>query len=277
VSDLIVAAPAAGWYPDPIADAQLRWWNGEGWTERTMAPQAEPSEPGTAAAAIAAPAVVASAPADGGIPSRRQVHARLGDGDTAAAAELPLPYTEVDYAAARQAYAPEPAPTPDAAPAFDWRQTPLVPRDSALGYSAAVDHSTQWHPTRTATAGAWGLAFLPWIATALVAGGAFATGYAPVAPYVPVVVALIILLLTVALALRDKRRLLDLGHDRPASEWWVLLSPPLAYLIARTVSVHRNAGKGAAPLVVYLVNSVLVVAAAIAAAILLPVLVGSGL
>ncbi len=252
MSDLIVAAPAAGWYPDPIADGQLRWWNGEGWTERTTAPEPEPT-PIVAPTAIVAPAAPApAAPAD-----------------------------QVDYAAALQTYAPEPAAAPSLAfsavseaGAFDWQQTPLPSRDSALGYSAAAEHTLPWRPSKTATAGAWGLAFLPWTSAALGVAGRFATGYATVAPYVPAAIGIIILLLAVALAQRDKRRLLDLGHERPASEWWVLLAPPLAYLVARTVSVHRNSGKGIAPLVGYLVNCVLVVAAGVGVAIVLPVLLG---
>ena len=242
MSDLIAAAPAAGWYPDPIADGQLRWWNGGAWTERTAAAQQ--------AAAIVA-------------------HAASTPGDEAA------------YATAWQAYAPEPAAAPNLAfsavsetPAFDWQQTPLPSRDSALGYTAAAEPTLPWRPAKTATAGAWGLAFLPWTSAALGVAGRFATGYAPVAPYVPAAIGLIVLLLTVALALRDKRRLLDLGHDRPASEWWVLLAPPLAYLIARTVSVHRNSGKGIAPLIGYLVNCLLVVVAGVGVAILLPVVLG---
>lgn len=27
--------PTAGWYPDPLGDAQTRWWSGEEWTEHT--------------------------------------------------------------------------------------------------------------------------------------------------------------------------------------------------------------------------------------------------
>lgn len=251
MSDLIVAAPAAGWYPDPIADGQLRWWNGEGWTERTMAPQAQPS------------GASASAPEPEPAPG-------------------PVAYAEVDYAAAGQVYAPERAaapalglPSATEAPAFEWQQTPLPSRESSLGYTAAAEHTLHWRPAKSATAGAWGLAFLPWTSAALGVAGGLATGYAPAAPYVPVALGLIILLLTVALALRDKRRLLDLGHERPASEWWVLLAPPLAYLIARTVSVHRNSGKGIAPLIGYLVNCVLVVAAGVGVAVLLPVVLGS--
>lgn len=31
----VPSAPAAGWYADPNDPSQLRFWNGDGWTERT--------------------------------------------------------------------------------------------------------------------------------------------------------------------------------------------------------------------------------------------------
>lgn len=32
----MTSAPAAGWYPDPISDHLLRWWDGLGWQEQTL-------------------------------------------------------------------------------------------------------------------------------------------------------------------------------------------------------------------------------------------------
>lgn len=49
--------PAPGWYPDP-AGAGLRWWDGEGWTERVGGPPSPAeSQPPPGAAPAAAPSV----------------------------------------------------------------------------------------------------------------------------------------------------------------------------------------------------------------------------
>lgn len=221
----MIAAPAAGWYPDPILQAPLRWWDGAGWSERTM------EEPQPAPQAFA-PTLTGSAPGGTGMPSRRELYERFG-------------------------LTAEPG---------------LV--DSEFPSTRATGRAGAWRPTRTSTAGAWGLAFLPWTSLMLVVLGAFAMGWVPAAPYVPTAIGLIVLMLTVALVLRDKRRLRDFGHERPASEWWLLLSLP-AYLIARTVSVHRAAGKGAAPLVMYVLNSLLVPATVGAAVLLYPELIAA--
>lgn len=39
------AAMPAAWYPCPVDPAQLRWWDGQGWTEHTAAPADVPDAP----------------------------------------------------------------------------------------------------------------------------------------------------------------------------------------------------------------------------------------
>ncbi len=42
--DIRLMAPVTGWYPDPAGTAQLRFWDGQGWTNSTMPlPQAQPA------------------------------------------------------------------------------------------------------------------------------------------------------------------------------------------------------------------------------------------
>ncbi|MCZ4497392.1 MAG: hypothetical protein JWM25_1977 [Thermoleophilia bacterium] len=55
------AAPAAGWYPDPQATDQLRWWDGMQWGHQTAPAQAPAAQP--ALHAVATSAAVAT-PAD---------------------------------------------------------------------------------------------------------------------------------------------------------------------------------------------------------------------
>jgi hypothetical protein len=227
VSDLLSAAPAAGWYPDPMAEAQLRWWDGAGWTERTTTPD----EP----ALVDAPP---AATAEDAPRSRRDVHPRFeSDAETP---ELPRP---------------------------DLRN---------LGYTPVVRAPAfeQWRPPRSSTPAAWTLAFLPWITQIVGFVAGIGVAFSPNSLFVPLAALGIIVLLTVALVVRDRRRLQELGHNKPASTWWILLAPPLAYLIARTVSTHRNNGKGAGPLVAYGVNTVLIVVVAFAVAIIFPEVVG---
>ena len=47
--------PRPGWYEDPRREADLRWWDGTAWTDRTAARPAAPPAPATAAAPPAAP------------------------------------------------------------------------------------------------------------------------------------------------------------------------------------------------------------------------------
>jgi hypothetical protein len=60
--------PSPGWYPDPHGEDELRYWDGNQWTEHTSSePAAAAAEPAPAAAAGPAPAG-ATGPSGGGPP-----------------------------------------------------------------------------------------------------------------------------------------------------------------------------------------------------------------
>ena len=123
--------------------------------------------------------------------------------------------------------------------------------------STAAPAAHDWlRPTHWSTAGVWAMSFTPWFSAAIafVLGVLVAVG---ARWYVLLAAVLLFPLLWIAFAVRDRRRLLELGYDKRASWAWVLLSP-LAYLIARGARVHRASGRGWAPLWVLLANIVLV-------------------
>ncbi len=126
--------------------------------------------------------------------------------------------------------------------------------------NAPVSAEYDWmRPTHWSTPAVWAMSFTPWISAvvAVTLGVLVAVG---ARWYVLLAAVLLIPLLWIAFAVRDRRRLLELGYDRRASWAWVLLSP-LVYLIARGVRVHRASGRGWAPLWVLIANIVIVAGA----------------
>lgn len=89
---------------------------------------------------------------------------------------------------------------------------------------------------------------------------------AAIAPFLPLAGAAIGWLAVVLIAVADRARLRSIGHGTRPSILWALLLGPLAYLIARAVALKR----GAAPVWVSAVVSIVVGAAVGASAVLLP-------
>ncbi|MEO7146783.1 MAG: DUF2510 domain-containing protein [Terrimesophilobacter sp.] len=132
---------------------------------------------------------------------------------------------------------------------------------------ASLSNNLRLGPTHTYTASVWWLATLPvWstaIVVALVVGlGSFYSGF------LQLFTALIVLFISAAITIHDRKVLLADNHPTAASTLWFLLSP-LAYLIARGVHVHRSMGRGWAPVVMYLICSVVPAAAVISITFLL--------
>lgn len=70
-SDTQTGGPVAGWYPDPLEQADLRWFDGSGWTDQTREhPQAAASAEPVAAAEVEAEAE--SAPTAATSPASRR-------------------------------------------------------------------------------------------------------------------------------------------------------------------------------------------------------------
>ncbi|HEY2556667.1 MAG TPA: DUF2510 domain-containing protein [Diaminobutyricibacter sp.] len=111
-------------------------------------------------------------------------------------------------------------------------------------------------PTRWNTYGIWAMSFTPWI-TLLIAVTVGALLTLGAAPFVVLGAVMLPLLLWIAFAVRDRRRLAALGYRKRASWAWVLLSP-VAYEVARFLRVRRASGHGWAPLVVLVANVVIV-------------------
>jgi hypothetical protein len=83
----------AGWYPDPLGIPQLRWWNGEGWTEQvSAAPEPlttyEAPAPAVRETVATTPAAPAQLPA---APTPSQLEAARVTPAPAMPAEEPIP------------------------------------------------------------------------------------------------------------------------------------------------------------------------------------------
>jgi hypothetical protein len=81
--------------------------------------------------------------------------------------------------------------------------------------------------------------------------------------------------LQVLFVLLDRRKLRSYGYARPASFWWILLLPPLIYLIMRGIAVSREVRHGFGPLIAYLVSAGAVVLLGIVSAVAIPALLAS--
>ena len=236
------AAPAAGWYADPRAAELWRWWDGARWTAHTLprdpAPSPEPSpspspEPDPAPVPLREPVAVAQAAgASDWTPPRFDWGALdepVPSVESPVAADPALPighYIEngVQYNAAGFPVKTE-APT----------ATPAAPASASFGASAPAWAPSA--PTRTedsATPAGWALHLTPLWAAML--GTVIPFGVALAAPgsslLVQGICSLACLVLAWVLAAVDRAQLGRRGLPT-ASIAWMLLLPPLLYLVVR--------------------------------------------
>lgn len=226
MSDTTTLLPAPGWYGDPLSDSGLRWWDGNTWTEHSQVASAPPT---------------LATPSWGG----------YGDSE--------------DVVSRAPSFAPsEPSDPVRTSPARD-EYVPMGGYGGRSDRTDVVPTKIDWaRPAKWSTPAVWAIAFLPWISLLLVAAFV-ALLLVGSTWYLLLGAALLPLLISIAFAVRDRKRLLSLGHDRRASWAWILLGP-LAYLIARGVYAHRATGRGWAPLWMFVVNSVLLAVVAVGGA-----------
>ena len=200
--------------------------------------------------------------------------------------------------------APQPTPTPvvpppvaPVPPAYEPTATtvenePYVPfqgswnqrQQNVYGQSADVDFA---RPARWNTAGAWLLAF-SYPMSLVVAAAYVAVNFATFATestqarqdsitFASVWIQVALWVLMVLFALMDRSKLISYGYVRPSRVWWILLLPPLVYLIMRGVGISREVRHGFGPLIAYLATAVGIVLLSVITAIAIPALLaGSG-
>jgi hypothetical protein len=223
MTDTPVSTPA-GWFTDPAGSGQLRWWDGSAWTAH-LVPQPTP-EPALA------PIVVAPAP-------------------------VPTPVVvspvQTEQVHSVSEFAPVAQPFQGSPSLASWGATPQA---GAYGMGVTDDFA---RPAQWNTVGAWLLAFSGLLSLAAATSHGLMTGFAITSAYDfggYLGGYAVVFLLTLLFAEADRRKLRSLGYLKIPSLWWMLLAPPLIYLILRTVSVWGEVRKGIAPLITYFVVNV---------------------
>ena len=104
-------------------------------------------------------------------------------------------------------------------------------------------------PTSVNTPSVWIITALPAVALAIAAALiAFAPDF--YTPFTQGALAFVLAVGAVALAVHDRRQLVLRSHQATASPAWILLTP-LAYLVARASNTKKQAGRGWAPALVF--------------------------
>lgn len=228
-----VAQIPAGWYPDPLGLPQRRWWDSSAWTQH-VAPVHQPTPHPEFD--------------DHGFQPRTQRHESLGSESRGTTYGASSASRSGDTLTATR---PAAYPQASSAGSVAIAERPIT--DHAY-IPMAVNTPVQFRkpdgPKSSSTVAVWLIALMPVIQLAAVLGVIF--GLSDFGSFMQLAVGFVFFLWNAVLASNDKRRLLSSGHREAATPWWLLLTP-LAYLIARTVCVSKQGGRGSAPLWVYIV------------------------
>ena len=210
----VLLSPAPGWYPDPAGAATYRWWDGDAWTE------------GTHAGPAAEPAVVAAEPLV------REPVVR----EPVAFAPIPL---FADPEPAASAPAPAAGPAPASTPAFAATPAPAAAPMTAPGPATASAPVVRRGVSPAKTRWSSILSAYPFVYPFAV-GMIVALGYAGGAAsnmttliVIGAVAALVLLAPAWMIADSDRKELIARGYEPAPSMAWMLLLPPIGYLIAR--------------------------------------------
>lgn len=237
----VLLSPAPGWYPDPAGAATYRWWDGDAWTEGTHAGQTEAAEPASVAPATHETFAPAPAPA----PAAPETFAPETFAPAAPAPAAPAPLAPETLAP--EAFAPiplfaDPAPVVEPARAAGpgpVADAPLPPSAPAPGPATASTRVVRRGVSPAKTRWVSILSAYPFVYPFAV-GMIVALGYAGGAAtntstliVIGAVAAIVLLAPAWMIADSDRKELRARGYEPAPSMAWMLLLPPIAYLIAR--------------------------------------------
>lgn len=254
----VLLAPAAGWYPDPAGQAVYRWWDGEGWTAGTHDGETSGThEPEPAFEVVAPASTPPASKAESAEPKEPVSFAEAAFAD-------PERYIPVSlFAEPAPAPTSEPAPAPDPEPAFDepaftepafaqpsfgqqvlpqpsfaQQAAPLPDFAAPAAAAPAVDvRAAKPAPVKTKWSSL--LVAFPFVFPVVVgmvialayAGGA--AGNTIALAGIGGVTALALFAVAFMFADHDRRDLKAAGYQPVPSLAWMLLLPPIVYLLAR--------------------------------------------
>jgi hypothetical protein len=224
----VLTLPAPGWYQDPAGVAAYRWWDGADWTAGTHDGSAPAAPVQPVAVAMPAEPVGFATPADRGAFEPVVFESAVFE---PAAPRVPVP-----SAPAAEPAAPAAAPVASAVPAAPAAPAvPAAPAAPAARPAPAVRRGVSAAKTRWSTI----LTAYPFVypfAVGTIVGLAYAGGSSTNPSTLALIAgatAFVLLLPTFLLAERDRKELAARGYQPTPSTAWLLLLPPIAYLIVR--------------------------------------------